>query len=133
MNGRIPPSPPFYRCLSQDLFRHRWRRLLRNDLEAQSRISALLLVSGIAFTDFETPGTPESSPRNLGAIWAQNSLPGGAKSTIVGSKGNRINGTYDMMYGFDSHTLPPYLSGSMEVAKRTRRQKAALREIHPVL
>ena len=68
-----------------------------------------MLVSGIAFTDFETPGAPESSPRNLGAIWAQNSLPGGAKSTIVGSKGNRINGTYDMMYGFDSHTSPPYL------------------------
>jgi hypothetical protein len=34
--------------------------------------------------------------------------------------------------GFDSHTLPPYLSGSLEVGKRTRRQKAAIREIDPV-
>jgi len=43
----------------------------------------------------------------LGAIGAQNTRPGAPKSTIMGSKGNRINGTYDMMYGFDSHTLPP--------------------------
>jgi hypothetical protein len=33
---------------------------------------------------------------------------------------------------FDSHTLPPYLIEMTAVAKKMRRQKAALRDMHPV-